>query len=98
MNDQANDREATNPAVDRLIQSPHQKKVLDERYQDGHGWVFGLPVKKGLDGAIPIELLKRDVDLQRSEVIGILDQGHLGLAYNLDFVTKGYPGLLKVLP
>lgn len=55
---QANHCETTNSSIYRFIQTTHKQEMFDHSYQDRHGRVLGLPLKKSVDSVNATQVLE----------------------------------------
>ena len=91
--DQADNGEATDAAVDGLVEAAHGEEVLDEGDEDGHFRVLLSPMEEGLDSVKASEVFEGHVDFEASARVNELDQGDPRFANDLDVVERSHPGV-----
>lgn len=87
--DQADDGETANAAIHRLVQPAHGQKLFDQSDQDRHGGILFLPLLEGIDGRNARGVFERDVDLETSLGVRVLDDGDFGIGNGLNLVPSG---------
>lgn len=84
--DEANDREATDSAIHRFIETSHQQEMLDQSHQRRHSRIHVFPGQKRFNSSDSRAVLERDVNLEACFLVNKLGQWDFSSRNDFDII------------